>query len=231
VTLANDIVLTAEWVPIGTVENPFKGVFDGGGHIVSGVDINYTQEDFDAATENRNLKYDYIGFFGYASDAEIGNLTIEGKIVDAGSAARSNGATYVGGILGFGAATTIKNCVNKTDITSNVSVCLGGIAGMATAINCLNYGTLETVLYNSNTGGIVGEGNCAGCGNYGSITIACEINISTPAAGGVYYNEQAHGHAGGVAGQTYGTITNSFNKGAGCRSRHGRNGRTRLRRH
>ena len=38
-TLDRDVDLSAPWVPIGTEEAPFSGVFDGGGHRVSGLSI------------------------------------------------------------------------------------------------------------------------------------------------------------------------------------------------
>ena len=35
--LANDIVLTGEWTPVGTETAPFTGKFDGAGHAVKGL--------------------------------------------------------------------------------------------------------------------------------------------------------------------------------------------------
>ena len=38
--LANDIVLTGEWTPVGTEAAPFTGKFDGAGHAVKGLVVN-----------------------------------------------------------------------------------------------------------------------------------------------------------------------------------------------
>ena len=38
--LANDIVLTGEWTPVGSEAAPFTGKFDGAGHAVKGLVVN-----------------------------------------------------------------------------------------------------------------------------------------------------------------------------------------------
>ena len=37
-----NLVLVDEWVPVGTLDNPFEGVFDGGGHTVSNMVVTQT---------------------------------------------------------------------------------------------------------------------------------------------------------------------------------------------
>ena len=53
------------WVPIGTAEHPFMGVFDGGGHVIKNVKT-YGAED------GTN-----VGLFGYTEAASIGNLILQ----------------------------------------------------------------------------------------------------------------------------------------------------------
>ena len=61
--LANDIVLTGEWTPVGTEAAPFTGKFDGAGHAVKGLVVNQ-----DAG---------FLGLFGCVSGASISNVRIE----------------------------------------------------------------------------------------------------------------------------------------------------------
>lgn len=56
------------WIPIGVESSPFKGFFNGNNHKIKGFSIK-------RATES------YVGFFGYAVDATIKDLTIEGTYV------------------------------------------------------------------------------------------------------------------------------------------------------
>ena len=50
--LKNDITLTEDWIPIGTLDNPFRGGFDGGNHTIADLRIN---DNTDSA----------VGLFGY----------------------------------------------------------------------------------------------------------------------------------------------------------------------
>ncbi len=67
--LNSDIVLTEDWTPVGTMEEPFTGGFDGNGHTISNLTSNST-----------NL--DYVGLFGYVNALEnrpiyFKNITIK----------------------------------------------------------------------------------------------------------------------------------------------------------
>ena len=65
--LGNDIEITADnWTPIGNYNRPFNGVFDGAGHVVTGL-------------KSAGTAYDYIGLFGY-NVGTIKNLTVSGEI-------------------------------------------------------------------------------------------------------------------------------------------------------
>ncbi len=90
--LENDIDLniapynTGEgWLPIGSSENSFTGVFDGGGNIISNLYINRTEED-------------YIGLFGHIN-ATPGE---EAKVYDLGLVnVNITGRSYTGGVTGY----------------------------------------------------------------------------------------------------------------------------------
>lgn len=70
-----------EWTPIGSspLGTSYKGIFDGNGHVVSGVYVN-------------NLSLERAGFFGTTYGAKIRNLGIENSYIV--------GGTYSGGVIG-----------------------------------------------------------------------------------------------------------------------------------
>jgi hypothetical protein len=80
------------WIPIGVESSPFKGVFNGNKHKITGLSIK-------RATENN------VGFFGYTLDATIQDLTIEGAYII--------GNDYVGGLAGQLTSSTIANVTVK----------------------------------------------------------------------------------------------------------------------
>ncbi len=60
--LQADISMSQEWIPVGTKENPFTGVFNGNGYTIEGLRI----PEGEAA-----------GLFGYAKGAKIYNVTLQ----------------------------------------------------------------------------------------------------------------------------------------------------------
>lgn len=98
------------WMPVGTESTPFKGVFVGNNHTISGLSINRSSTN-------------YVGFFGYLSGASIENLSLQGSVFVGGD--------YTGTFCGYAtASTTISNC--KANVTSvsgkqNVGGFIGGI--------------------------------------------------------------------------------------------------------
>ena len=67
------------WLPIGTNSSPFKGIFEGNNHKITGLSINRTSND-------------YTGFWGYTNNALISNVSIFGSSV--------KGNNYCGTIIG-----------------------------------------------------------------------------------------------------------------------------------
>ena len=103
------------WVPIGTIDNPFNGTFNG-----NGKDINYLSINDSQAT--------YQGFFGYiGSNGSVINTTVRMSEITADS--------KVGSIAGYNNG-TMTNCV-VTDITITGSSYAGAIVGQ-------NVGTMTT---------------------------------------------------------------------------------------
>lgn len=157
-----------EQAPIGTGASQFKGIFDGNGKTVSGVNLVDTAT---AASANANW-----GFFGYVQGGEVRGLTLEGTISTTGRR-----AGMVGAING---SATIENCTNKCAISANANA--AGIVGFAAPANgvtitdCKNYGeitgTSASYATQTGVGGILGATNAsgkitiAGCANYGDVT-------------------------------------------------------------
>ena len=211
---------TNPWNPIGT----FTGTFDGAGHTISGL---YIAGDSSADGNDRGLS-----LFSYlSSGGTITNLTVDGKIdpedcrgsfggiVGANDGTVSNCISDVdiknttgyaegtiGGVVGSAnSGSTVENCrytgtINVTH--SDSSMGMGGVVGQAlgcTIRNCENAGTVQTNIWK---GGIVGRNNrgaqVLNCRNIGI------VESNNPAAGA---------GSGGVVGDNYGVIKNSYNAG------------------
>ena len=207
------------WIPIGYVNNSWKGNMDGQGHTISHLYIKTAQS--------------FVGLFGYTYGATIQDLIFDNAKVEnvnttgtntpytgilAGYAygdspshikgiKTTNNCTVIGqedtgGIIGF-AKINLENCENHSSVKGTKSV--GGIAGFSQEKNikrCTNYGTVE----NNNTyiGGIIGYAygtSIEDCANYGKIS-------------------STGWYTGGIAGQTvanssiqnvfsYGDVTNT----------------------
>ena len=130
--LTADIAFASDGVgggrsPIGDIEHPFRGVFDGNGHTISGLHD---------PTIGATHMPEYNGLFGVAEYATIRNVTVanshfEGNI----------GGARVGAILGYGFNGCLienchaKNCSIRVDISgwkgdySNALTIAGGVTG------------------------------------------------------------------------------------------------------
>ena len=135
-----------EWTPIGigngtenngaTIDFPYSGTFDGNGHTISGLNVNY---------RNKNG-----GLFCYVMNATIKNLTVAGSVTHSSG----DGVAY-GGIVGCADSSTIENCTNRCTVTGNWYA--GGIVGWSTdsdIIGCANFGNISSPSF---SGGICGR--------------------------------------------------------------------------
>ncbi|MCH5196758.1 MAG: hypothetical protein J1F28_08585 [Oscillospiraceae bacterium] len=137
-------------MPLIRVEYSFSGIFDGGGHKITGLYIN-------APNDN------YLGLFGIVgASGTVKNLGVDGTL---------SGEMYVGSIAGQNKG-RISNCYSKCNIESD-SYRVGGIAGIneygAVIESCYNAGDLSNCSY---LGGIVGynSGAVTDCYNTGVIS-------------------------------------------------------------
>ena len=178
IVLDKDIELGGqEWTPIGTSANPFKGTFDGNGHIIKNLVVTGGSES------NK-------GLFGYTTDGEVKNLTIQdakvsGRLnvgVVAGTPYTSkytnitvkghvevNGLAYVGGVGGKNAYADWTNITVDVDETSYVKA------------NSIENGTA----YRTYVGGVVGF-NGEGGHSFKNITSNINVEGSTCDVGGLF---------------------------------------------
>lgn len=223
-SLGNSIDLeNSEWKPIPS----FAGEFNGMSHEITGLNVNYTGDDFNSKPAGMFEKLDSTG--------QILNLAVSGLVQAGGK------INYVGGIVGttesgseirfcrsniavkvnaansttsgmaYGGVAgrvqgAISNCLNEGTITVdniNNKCYIGGVAGLVgSAANlCWNTGSVNasgTTKKSIYTGGIVGSGEATNCYNNGSVTGATGKNKNKYVMGGISGN---------------GNVANSYNLG------------------
>lgn len=210
VTLTADIDLAGNegnpWTPIGTSANQFQGVFDGGGHKITGLYINDSgssdQGLFGCIGEGGTVKN--LGVDGSVTgDSSVGGVvgTNKGTVENCYNTAAVTGGSTVGGVVGYSEG-DVTNCYN-TDTVSSEGKRIGGVAGDArgTVANCHNTGAVTGSGSDSgNAGGVAGYIAGTGCTvtncyNKGEVTGAESL--------------------GGVVGYAQrGTVTSCYNAGA-----------------
>ncbi len=170
-----------DWVPIGWVNkdadgNPiatsyvqFKGVFDGGGYILSGLSMRYTKQNNEntfvgffartnASAKVRNLRlslgatgvilgYYYIGGVVGGNAGLISNVLVTGGIIQSTRASDSSTSHFTGGIAGQNAG-TIEQCISRVS-SINSTTHAGGICGYNTGVidQCLSHSGINCTSY------------------------------------------------------------------------------------
>ena len=187
-TVTADFALgEAQWTPIGTMESPFLGIFDGNGHTLSGLAHttaamskglfgyvsgkvkNLTLTEVNVST-SRN--FGSIATYLAGAEAEVSNCHVKGELTATAPAYCLRG--YRGGIVGvMSSGATISGCLNEVEISDNGRYSYnGGIVaravGTCSITNCMNAANVTGGYY---TGGISScEGNITYCVNYGDVT-------------------------------------------------------------
>lgn len=220
--LTEDIDLGGEetpWTSIGYGGKSFTGTFDGAGHTISGLYLNFSSID--------TYRDQGLGLFtSVGQDGSVKNLTVKGEIDG------TNAGVGIGGIVGRNDGGTISNCTSSVDITGSVNSNVGGIVGSGdsgTIENCCNTGSINVTCSNSDIGigGIVGKtsnGTVKTCENTGNVT----VDYCTGTGGIVGYavggskvsNCRNSGSidgnkskTGGIVGENYGAVLKCYNTG------------------
>ena len=185
-----DIALTDPWTPIGSYGSGFRGTYDGGGHTITGLDV-------DTSTQSS-----WRGFFGQVSSgAVVQHLTVVGRITgDPGNT----------GYAGLVAGEVVQ--AELTDVHARGTVSgwyrLGGVAGWASEGALITKSSADVdVTGETAVGGLVGylQGS----------TIS-----QSHASGAVTATMSSSGRAGGLTsggslyGSDYAVIQNSYATGA-----------------
>ena len=212
ITLDTDIDLTGkDWTPIGTsVDNSYKGTFDGGGHTITG--LTFTTND------------KYAGLFGWLNKAgTVKNVVMEGvqitsnqiyggsiggvvgyswgTIENCSVSGSVSGTVYVGGVVGAQIDGSITGCSSSATVKGMVDV--GGVAGQtnggATLTAC--YATGNVIIEIDRTQNIFG-GGLVGM-NGGNGLIACYATGNVTSTG----SSTGNVHIFGLLGDNYTTVT------------------------
>lgn len=114
------------WLPIGDETTPFKGTFDGNGHVISGLWIERPTTDnvglFGVVGNWRIMKTDNTARPASA-DAAVGARIFDLGVVGG----KITGKDQVGGLIGVSGSTVVSRCYINVDVNGNANV--GGIVG------------------------------------------------------------------------------------------------------
>ena len=153
--------IASNWTPIGSADVPFTGSFDGNGYTIKNLTLVETE-----AKEGKA----YIGFFGYANNATIKNVTFENVYINIPCLDIDHSQGHIGAVAGsLEGTSTIENVTVKGDITvyttqdangaSRVAVIAGGNSfGNVTMTNVhviANQGS--SLIANNNVGALAGQ--------------------------------------------------------------------------
>ena len=153
--------VVSNWTPIGTSEKPFTGTFDGKGYTIKNLTLVENE-----AKEGKA----YIGFFGYAKDVTIKNVTFENVYINIPCLDIDHSQGHIGAVAGsLEGTSTIENVTVKGDVqvyttqsangASRVAVIAGGNAyGDVTMKNVhvvANEGS--SLIANNNVGALAGQ--------------------------------------------------------------------------
>jgi uncharacterized repeat protein (TIGR02543 family) len=196
--LIKDITLSNPWTTIGSIDNKFTGYFHGGGHKISGLQIN-----------DRNVEY--AGLFGY-SEGTIDSLYIEGT-----SGKTVRGGQYVGGLVGYNAGDIIYcHATVNVDASSNAAASYsGGLVGYNSGdiqSSSADGDVVALASTNAYAGGLAGysaSNNIVNCFTKGEVN-AEAFGEGDAHSGGLV----GHLHSGSIA-NCYTTVTPSANTGNG----------------
>ena len=147
-------VAELSWTPIGNYSKQYQGTFDGNGKTIRNLFISSTSDE--------------IGFFGYAADCRIKNITFDNAKV------KGNDNCSTGILAGCAGSCVIENIKTTGNCSVEGKYETGGIAGRANGniSNCENHAIVNGL---HSVGGIVGicfdsENSITSCANYGEIT-------------------------------------------------------------
>ena len=173
--LTDDVNLSAygNWTPIGTIKQPFAGVFDGQNHVVTGLKIDRSQGVYQGLfgcvnSQDANRKAQVKNVI--VKDAQIRTKSMSGAVVGfyggwASQMEPLENCAMVGG--------SIEGCVDRAGYDQAASI--GGVVGLSYADVrfCYSTGTVIVPRSACEIGGVAGwvDGNVQSCYAAGSMDI------------------------------------------------------------
>ncbi len=153
--------VTTNWAPIGTADAPFTGTLDGNGFTIKNLNIVQAEAKEDKA---------YIGFFGYAENTTIKNVTFENVNMNIPCLDIDHSQGHIGAVAGsLEGTSTIENVTVKGDIKVYATQDANGASRVAVVAGGNSYGnvTMKNVhvianegsylIANNNTGALAGQ--------------------------------------------------------------------------
>ena len=194
------------WKPIGDLEHPFVGRFDGQGHEIRNVHINRPNDD-------------WVGLLGALDDGGVvANLGMTSVSVVGGSA--------VGALVGRSYSGAVVNCYSADGIVvgrSSVGALVGLNALGSSVDSCYSTGDVTGVI---GVGGLVGINRGCVSSSYSGCSVTGERDVGG-LVGVVWVEESLVTHCystgnvtgyavvGGLVGRNYvGTVTHCYSTGA-----------------
>ncbi len=187
-------LLGREFTPIGTYDKPFSGIFDGGGHTVSGLNIStFTKGDYIA-----------VGLFSHVKDGQLSNICLDSPVVTL-NLSNVSSYVYVGALCGRYTSTSkaydgggIHTCLvqnGQITATKGATLAAGGVVGHVYASNGVDtvirhvesrvtMNTTQSTL--SYTGGVAGVLYCKDGSRVEIKDFCCYATISATRDGGQY---------------------------------------------
>ncbi len=206
VVLANNIDLGGnEWTPIGiNDEIRFEGTFDGNGYTINNLNIVETE-----AKEGKA----YIGFFGYAKDATIKNVTFTNVNLNIACLDIDHSQGHIGAVAGsLEGTSTIENVTVNGNIKVEATVTANGASRVAVVAGGNSYGdvTMKNVHVRANNGSYLKANNNVGAlaGQLQGKSVFEDCSSNIPVTGTKFF-------AGGIIGLAAGdqTFTNCHTTG------------------
>ena len=179
--------LVSNWTPIGTSEKPFTGTFNGRGRSIKNLVL--VEEE---AKEGKA----YIGFFGYAKNATIKNVTFENVYVKIPCLDIDHSQGHIGAVVGsLEGKSSIENVTVKGDIKVYATQDANGASRVGVVAGGNSYGdiTIKNVHViasegsylkaNNNTGAIAGQ--LQGKTVYENCSSNIDVTVNKFFAGGI----------------------------------------------
>ncbi len=166
------------WQPIGEGELAFRGVFDGGGHVIDGLTVDGNAND-----------YRYSGLFGTLYQATIQNLRLTNVDIDS--------YRYAGALVAQSYSSHISKVAAEGSVSGSRTV--GGLIGESTSTDMDQTYFAGTVEGSGDVGGLIGHAEVENGSRISNSYAWADITLNTEPV----LRTSDSGNAGGFVGSIY----------------------------